>query len=218
MTVIDEKRNEPVEKPADTPAPHEESRKKEKKNEMLSQENISSDTVVPPEEASSGAALSIGAELKKVTITPEDKISFINSVVNNTRFERSYSMFGGKLTFTVRSLTNEEISAISAYTLKKSVEDPAWHLSGRGRKLILVSQISKLNGTVIPPMSAPLFETVDKDGKTMEPGWVESLAFWDDKVSAVTDAVMKGISDFDIRYSTLCQKAEDENFWVPDTP
>ena len=78
-------------------------------------------------------------------------------------------MFGGKLKFTLRSLTNEETSALAAWALKKAIEDPSWHLTSKGRKYLLASQVSKLNGTEIPPLAEPLFETVDKDGKTKNP-------------------------------------------------
>ena len=94
-----------------------------------------------------------------------------------------------------------------------------WPLSGRGRRNILNAQVSKFNGVAIAPMKQPLFGTPSADGKTVsDPAWVESSAFWDDKSTAVIDAVMRCIADFDKKYATLCEKAEDENFWAPDTP
>ena len=218
MTVIDDKdkgKPETAEKP-EKPA---EQAVEKKDDGMLSQSNIASDTPVPKEEVSLGAALSIGAETKDIVITPEDKMAFIDSVVNNTRFERDYSLFGGKLTLTVRSITAEEANALAAYAFKRAIADPTWHMSGRGRKHLLAAQISKFNGTVMPPLREPLFETLEADGKTTKtPGWVESTSFWDGKGAAVIDAVMNCIADFDRKYSTLCKKAEDENFWAPDTP
>ena len=190
----------------------------EKDKSMFSHENIADDSKVPAEEVSMGAAISIGTKPKDVVITPADKEAFINSVVNNTRFEREYRLFGGKLNVTIRSITADEANALAAYAFKKSMSDPSWHLSGMGRRHILSAQVSMFNGTKIPPLAEPLFETLDKDGKVNEPGWVASTSFWAGKDTAVVDAILRCISDFDIRYSTLCNKAEDENFWTPDTP
>ena len=218
MTVIDDKdkgKPETAEKPE---RPAEQSVEK-KDDGMLSQSNIASDTPVPKEEVSLGAALSIGAETKDIVITADDKAAVIDSVVNNTRFERDYSLFGGKLTVTIRSLTADETNALAAWAFKKAVDDPTWHMSGRGRKHLLAAQVAKFNGTVIPPLKEPLFSTLESDGKTVKaPGWAESTSFWDDKGTAVVDSVMNCIADFDRKYSTLCKKAEDENFWAPDTP
>ena len=221
MTVIDDPKKEQPDKPENPAGTATSGDKPEgkKADGMLSQANIASDTAVPKEEASVGAALSIGAETKDVVITVEDKVAFIDSVVNNTRFEKDYSLFGGKLRVTIRSVTADETNALAAWAFKKAVDDPTWHMSGRGRKYLLSAQVARFNGVDIPPLGQPLFSTLEGDGKTVkEPGWVESSSFWDDKSAAVVDAVMRCISDFDLRYSTLCKKAEDENFWAPDTP
>lgn len=221
MTVIDEPKKEHQEEhktPGNDDASGDGAAVK-KDHGMFSQSKIASDTAVPKEEVSTGAALSIGAEAKDVVITAEDKAAFIDSVVKNTRFERDYRLFGGKLTVTIRSVTADETNALAAWAFKKAVDDPTWHMSGQGRKHLLTAQVAKFNGMEIPPLRKPLFSTLDGDGKTVkDPGWVESSSFWDDKSAAVVDAVIRCISDFDRRYSTLCKKAEDENFWDPDTP
>ena len=200
-------------------ASHADEQEDEGDNGMLSQSNVSSDTNVPAEEVAMGGALSIGAKPKDIVITVDDKVAFIDSVVNNTRFERDYSLFGGKLKFTIRSITAEEANALATWAFKKAMADPTWHMSGRGRKHLLSAQVAKYNGMDIPPLKQPLFETLEDDGKTVkEPGWVNAASFWDNKGTAVIEALMGCIADFDLRYSTLCKKAEDENFWAPGTP
>ena len=220
MTVIDEPNKEPEDpKTPDNAGASGDGDAGKKDTGMFSQSKIASDTAVPKEEASVGAALSIGAETKDVVITVEDKVAFIDSVVNNTRFERDYSLFGGKLKVTIRSVTADETNALAAWAFKNALSDPTWHMSGRGRKNLLAAQVARFNGIEIPPLKEPLFATLQDDGKTVkDPGWVESASFWDDKSAAVVDSVMRCIADFDLRYSTLCKKAEDENFWAPDTP
>ena len=191
----------------------------EHKENMFSQENIGSDTIVKSDAEDTPSNDDSNKNLKEIVITPEDKKSFIDSVVSNSRFEKDYSLFGGNLKVTIRSVTAEETNALAAWAFKKSVSDPTWYLSGRGRRYILVAQVAKFNGTSIPPMATPLFETLQSDGHTIkEPGWLASCAFWDGKSAAVVDAIIKCIADFEKIYSTLCSKADDVNFWSPDTP
>ena len=71
----------------------------------------------------------------------------------------------------------------------------------------------------MPPLEAPLFETIEKDGKTVQqPGWLARSAYWDDMAVGLFETVMDRIKEFDALYSALCKKAEDVNFWNPDTP
>jgi hypothetical protein len=128
-------------------------------------------------------------------------------------------LFGDRLSITVRSLTQDELAALSAWAFKQAVADTTWHLSGQGRKYAMAAQVAMFNGIELSPLESPLFATVDSDGKTvLPPAWVERSNFWDDKSAGVVDQVMKCIDDFDSRYSILCSKANDENFWKPDTP
>lgn len=155
----------------------------------------------------------------RLKLSSDDKIRFIDSVVNNTRFTKKYSMFGGKLTLTLRSLTNDEVNALSSWIVRKGSNDSAGVLSGRYRKFLLAAQVEMFNGTEIPPLEQPLFETLSEDGKTtVPPGWSNRADFWDGMSVGVFNAVMSCIDDFDARYSILCQKADDSNFWLPDTP
>lgn len=221
MDIIDDGGKLPDAKSVDKQSSTERKTDKAPENGMLSQANVGSDTTVPAEEISTGGAFGMeyAKAAKDIVITADDKIAFIDSVVNNTRFEREYKMFGGKVSVTIRSITAEEANALAAWAFRKSVSDPTWPLSGRGRRNILNAQVSKFNGVAIAPMKQPLFGTPSADGKTVsDPAWVESSAFWDDKSTAVIDAVMRCIADFDKKYATLCEKAEDENFWAPDTP
>jgi len=202
-----------------------ESGKYDESGGIFSQERIAEDTEVEiPDDVDGDAPGREGGlksipETRTVTVTAEDKVRFIDAVASNSRFERNYTLFGGRISLTVRSITAEESNALAAWAFKKAVADPTWNVSGRGRRHILVAQIARFNGTDMPPMEKPLFETLGSDGKTLsEPGWVGRADFWEGIGAGVVDAVMNCISDFDTRYRILCEKAEDENFWLPDTP
>ena len=178
-------------------------------------ENIFSDANLPKNEE-----ITLGDTAEQpVTITSADKVSFVDSVVANTRFTKSYVLFGGKVTLTLRSLTTDEVNALSAWIIKRGAADSSGLLSGRYRKYLAAAQVARLNDTDMPPLEAPLFETIEKDGKTVQqPGWLARSAYWDDMAVGLFETVMARIKEFDALYSALCKKAEDVNFWNPDTP
>lgn len=153
-----------------------------------------------------------------IKISVSDKAAFIDSVVNNSRFTKEYSLFGGKMNITVRSVTADETNAISTWIAKEGIKDSAGLVSGRYRKYLLAAQVARINGLDNPPLDLPLFETVGKDGKTVAPGWIDRCNTWDGYGAGVFQAILKCVKDFDELYSVLCGKAEDANFWNPDTP
>ena len=191
----------------------------EKPEAAQSSENEKKDGAFSEENLSSSSEIYLGNGKKSVVVSPEDKIAFIDAVVGNTRYTKDYSLFGGKIKLTVRSLTADETNALAAWTVKSGAKDPAGLTSGRYRKYLAAAQVAIYNGTEMPALEEPLFETLESDGKTVkQPGWVERSAFWDGLGYGVFSAVIKCISDFDLIYSTLCKEAENENFWSPDTP
>lgn len=154
-----------------------------------------------------------------IVVTPEDKAAFIDSVVSNTRFTKDYELFGGKVRLTLRSLTSDEVNALAAWTAKVGTVDSAGLVSGRYRKYLLAAHVARLDGVEMPPLEEPLYETLGKDGKTVEkPGWIGRAAYWDGIGYGRFAAIMGCVGDFDALYAILCSKAEEANFWGPDTP
>lgn len=203
-------------KSAETASPAPASEKNENRREnVFSDSNIREDSKVKKEEITFDSRKEHG----DMTLTAVEKMDFLDSVINNTRFCKDYSLFGGKLKFTIRSLTNDEVNAMSAWIAKKGTSDSPGLLAGRYRKYLVAAQVEMFNGTKMPPLEAPLFETLASDGKTLvPPGWANRCDFWDEKPVGVFNAIMNCIDDFDTRYAMLCQKADDANFWNPDTP
>ena len=198
--------------------PDKPSERKEEDGGIFSRENISSDSDVDVED-SGVEDVTLTSEKKKITVTADDKTAFINSVVSNSRFIKNYSLFGGKVDFTARSLTVDEVNALAAWMAKVGSNDPAGVIAGKYRKYLAAAQIGRYNGVDMPPLEDPLFETLGSDGKsTVQPGWVNRASFWDGMNSGVFDSVMRCLKDFDARYSILCDEAENANFWNPDTP
>lgn len=192
-----------------------------RKDNAFSDENVSKDSNIPAKEVTPGDVLSLSSTSrnKPLAITSEDKIAFLDSIVANTRFTKQYSIFGGRIRFTTRSLTAEEVQALAAWIIKAGSTDPSGQIAGKYRKYALAAQIARYNDVDMPPLHTPLFPEIDKDGKTEKnPGWLEQGAYWDNKPSGVLEAILACLKDFNDIYATLCTKAEDSNFWNPDTP
>ena len=188
----------------------------EPKQSMFAGDNIATDTTVQPDEASTGF-ISTNGPSNPLVLTAHDKITFIDALVANKRWTRQYSLFGGNVTVVLRTLTNEEMSAIMYWTLKEGQREPLAQVSGKQRKFILEAMVAQYNGTHIPPLQEPLFETLDDRGNVKAPGWIDKCDFWDGLAASVISSIMNCASDFEKRYATLCNKANDENFWKPDT-
>lgn len=174
----------------------------------FSDENLPNDSVVKAEDGR-----------KDITLTPDEKAAFIESVATNERFTKRYSLFGGKLTITLRSLTTDEVNALASWTSRQSTKDAIGIVSGRYRKFLAAAHCAMVNGVEMQPLDEPLFERVESDGKTISPpGWISRGSYFDGMGYGQFQAIMKCIEDFDARYAMLCSKAEDANFWDPDTP
>jgi len=189
------------------------------KDSMFSGKNISEDSQVEAGQAVPKKDLDLGKMQRNITITAADKKRFVDAVVANSRYTRDYALFGGRVTLTVRSLTADESSALATWTAKMGTSDSAGMFAGRYRKYLMAAQLSRLDGVDMPPLETPLFETLAEDGKTVvPPGWVKRCDYFDSMGIGKFNAIMGCLADFDLIYSTLCQNAEDANFWNPDTP
>lgn len=204
---------------AKAPEPEKTDAAKEKEEATFTGDGLSHETTVQPDEIRMEPTLSMNSNDRPVTISAEDKVAFLDSVVTNARFEKTYRLFGGKISLKVRSLTADESQAIASWVLRHGADNPGDQIAGRFLKHVLAAQISFYNGVAMPPMAEPLYETLDKDGKTVTPvGWLNQGDFWDKQPSGVVQAVRGCLNSFDRLYAALCSKAEDENFWNPDTP
>ena len=214
MTVLGAGSQEPSkEEPEKKEAEAQREEEKSEKDDIFSSENLPNDSVVGT------ASNEDGKKEDEVEISHVDKALFIDSVAKNERFTKDYVMFGGKLKFTLRSLTIDEVNALSIWSVKQGTIDPAGIVSGKYRKYLLAAHVAMIDGMEIPPLVEPLFERIGKDGKSVEePGWLHQADFCDGMAYGKFQAILNCIGKFDKLYSTLCSKAEDSNFWVPDTP
>lgn len=194
-------------------------KQEETKSDIFSEENLAKESEVESDVKRPEKEINLGMASKDVVITPEEKISFIDALVANGRMTKTYTLFGGRCNVTVRSLTSDEVNALASWTSRQGIKDSAGLLAGRYRKYLLAAHVAMLDGVEMPPLEEPLYERLGEDGKTVDPpGWIKRCDYWDGVGFGKFQAILSCVQDFDMRYSILCNKAEDANFWNPDTP
>jgi hypothetical protein len=148
-------------------------------------------------------------------ITEDMKSKFIDAIITGDRFTQSYSMFNGKLNFTLRNRTLEEDQAVIAYVAHldrtseiRSRQDYQIKL----RLALLAAQVESLNGIKFEPLKEPLY-TKSVGIELILPGWLTQLNFWAAQPPAVVQVIAKQLRLFESIYWTLTSKASVENFW-----
>jgi hypothetical protein len=160
----------------------------------------------------------------KVELTPEDKEEFLNAVVNNSRFERPFSLFNDRLCGTFRSRLNRESRAILLEMRRQLVSGEMGsdiEYTTRLRHALLIFQIKELNGEEIPPPAEPLAAqaVVENDAagkpvkKTVPPTWVITAEVMFEGDEARTSALYNELAVFEAKYWTLVAQANNQDFW-----
>lgn len=154
---------------------------------------------------------------EKITITPEQKQAFVDSIVANKRFVLSFSLFNGKLEGEFQSRTQNESFAIFEQLNRELSDTLSSQLaySIRLRNMLLTAQLTRLNGDHFTGLAHPLFKTVEAD-KTTEPGWLSQVDYWITKDDGVVAMLYKELRKFEYRYLTMLENADNQNFWKTD--
>ena len=147
----------------------------------------------------------------------DDKEAFLVALSTGARYEREFSLFGGKVTGVFRARTIGESEAISAYARRKAIMNLDMGAEGYGdlmKLCLLVACVKRLGDVEYPEMSflGNLLRTENENGM-VEPGWVKQIDVWRGKPEAVLLAIMPEYFKFEAKYYMMTQKAADENFW-----
>lgn len=169
-------------------------------------------------EAVFGSTSPTGADLPTIVVSSEEKASFIDAVVYNTRFTRPFEAFSGRIHGIFRCRTIREQQAISAH-LQACVRDrkivtEAEFLSEL-RACSLSAQVARLNELEFDLLPEPLFASADKDGSVVPHGWTDRVSYWKKQEENNLPLVLKLfklLRDFEILYWTLVKDSEDANF------
>ena len=153
-----------------------------------------------------------------LVITPEEKSAFVDAMITGDRYRQTFTMFGGRVSVTLRSRTAEETHAFYAF-IRHSLAQGDGRLSiteGDMSYVPLVAQVEELNGTRFPEMKSPL--TYEANGETeVEPGWLNDFLAWKKKPEGLTSALINRLQLFEYKYWTMVKEASNKNFWNSDT-
>lgn len=168
-----------------------------------------------------------------IDISQEDREAFLQSLVTGGRYERTFSLFGGRLTGVFRSRTNAESDGIVAWLsdrVNRGKVDARVEYLTLVRNAALASQVKSLRGLIsedyeeLAQPLAPIRKTVkktDKDGKDVydvevtEPGWLAAAEAWGKRPEALVTAIHVELQKFEKRYWAMIKEAPNQNFWNP---
>ena len=158
----------------------------------------------------------------KIDITEEDREAFLRAIVTGDRYERPFSLFGGKLTgvFRCRKIVESDgIIAWLSHCVNNGKADARIEYLTLMRNAVLAAQVKSLRGMVsedFPELAAPYGPTRSADGKTVEtPGWVAMADSWGSRPEALVTALHNELQLFEKRYWAMVMDAGNQNFWNP---
>jgi len=153
----------------------------------------------------------------KVKITPEDREAFMKALVSGNRFSLVFPIFDGDMTITVRTRTQLESQAIISrlkWELDHALLDTQLDYTVRLRSMLLAAQIQVFNDTEYETLAEPLKRTEGKDG-VKEPGWIKQADRWQAMDEASATIAHNILQEFESKYWTMIENANDQNFWNP---
>ena len=160
-----------------------------------------------------------------IDITDDDKADFVQSILGGIRFKKVYTVFGGKLRITFRTLTTVESDMAYKQLIVDAQKDVQskilgdtsfyWRTLMAYRCILAVEQIDSDQGvTDIPPIS----EIAVEDGSYSRPN-TKLFAIFDDMVEQImpSELVRTTITHLYTEFQSLCEKlqamAESKDFW-----
>ena len=153
-----------------------------------------------------------------VEITDMDREMFLDAMINGTRFELPFSLFGNKVTGMMRIRSQAESQALLSrlmYELRTEKIQFEVEYSSRLRSMLLAAQIRTLNGVDYAELSKPYVTTVHSADKVEEPGWLEQVVTWERMPEGMVTAMYDALREFEAKYWTMIRNAKDQNFWKP---
>lgn len=164
---------------------------------------------------------------EELKITPGDKLSFVDSLVDDTRWTTQINLFGGRLRVKLRSRTSEESAAIMAELNRRHDRGEFNSMLDYGAALrgaLLYFQIASINDIDYPAHDA------EKDPLRSSVSWVGAKAeiltpTWAGRASSMLKgnegrerAIFQALLVMEYKYWELTKQAESRSFWNPVEP
>lgn len=158
----------------------------------------------------------------KIDITEEDRDAFLRALVTGDRYERTASLFGGRLKVVFRCRKIAESDGIIAWLThcinSKKVDARIDYLTLM-RDALLAAQVKSLRGLInedFPELKAPYGPVRSKGGEDLEaPAWVDAANAWGERPEALVTALHNELQLFEQRYWAMVMDAGNQNFWNP---
>ena len=155
-----------------------------------------------------------------IEITSKEKHAFLDSLINNTKFTGSFSLFGGTFTGEFRTRTQLETFAIFQQLnkeLRKGGLESQLSYSMRLRNMLFAAQIKRLNDKEFVELKEPLITVVDGDKET-PPAWLDQITYWDKLNDGVINVIYSELRKFEYKYLMMLENANTQNFWKAELP
>jgi len=152
-----------------------------------------------------------------IEITDDDRNPFIDAIVNNARYVRTFSLYGGRLTGKFRSRTQSESMAVLAHLnmlLRRKEIVEQLQYATLLRAAVLAAQVAEFNDVVYPELMVPLY-WMRKDKDDIKPKWIDQMDDWMSKQDAIVTAVYDELQIFERKYWSMTRSAPESNFWPP---
>lgn len=154
---------------------------------------------------------------EEVALTEDERGTFLDTLVQGTRYERKFSLFDGRIRGRLRCRSTEESQAIAEWMnagiREGRFKDPLAY-AVEMRNILMAAQVMELNGTRYPELTQPLYRTQCGEQIT-EPGWLDQAKIWSKQPEPVVAAVYEELRLFERKYWTMVVHAKDQNFWRP---
>jgi hypothetical protein len=145
------------------------------------------------------------------------------SIIDDSRLELPFSLFGGKLTGVFRSRTAEESKCILGELYRQfnanEFTTPSEY-STVMRNALLLCQVKEINSVEYPVLSKPyksVLEVVDGSKVVSKPKWcTDANVIFSEMHEGKTTALYKALQLFEQKYWTLIKHADDQDFWNPE--
>lgn len=159
---------------------------------------------------------------EKIDISEDDRAAFLQAIVTGGRYEREFSLFGGKLRGVFRCRKVQESDGIIAWLshlVNAKRLDARIEYMTMMRNAILAAQVKSLRGLVnedFPELVAPYGPARSPDGKeVVEPGWLGVARSWGERPEALVTAIHMELQKFEKRYWAMVMDSGNQNFWNP---
>ena len=155
-----------------------------------------------------------------VVISRLEKENFLDAVVSGDRYTQDESIYCGRCKVTFRSRQIKEttkIYSILAQEYTKGIIKSELEYGDRLKQYLLLCQIESYNGLKFKELSE-MNDTLDKEtGEQIpDPEQVALLAHLDKQSPSVIVALFKKLVQFEKKYWTMVNNADDQNFWNPE--